>query len=105
MVGIFIIMKIIITESQHKKLEMRKWLLRRYDLVKSAFKETIDEVNPCRWPTFDLYETFFYSVFMDGLHPEYYLIDNFDYNGIKTVLMDLFYDKLTEHYYDKRQRC
>ena len=44
MVGIFIIMKIIITESQHKKLQMRQWLLRRYDLVKSAFNETIDEL-------------------------------------------------------------
>jgi hypothetical protein len=105
MVGIFIIMKIIITESQHKKLQMRQWLLRRYDLVKSAFNDAIDEVNPCRWPTFDLYETFFYSVFMDGLHPEYYLIDDFDYNGIKSVLMELFYVELTEHYYDKRQRC
>ena len=103
--GVFIIMKIIITESQYDRLIKTPnhiWVLRRYDLVKSAFKNAIDEVNPCRWPTFDLYETFFYSVFMDGLHPEYYLIDNFDYNGIKTVLMELFYVELTELYYKRK---
>jgi hypothetical protein len=42
---------------------------------------------------------------MDAIHPEYYLIDDFDYNGIKEELMDLFYVELTEHYYDKKEKC
>lgn len=94
-------MKIIITESQHNKL----WLLRRYDLVKNAFEESINYVDPCNFKTFESYESFFYTIFMDTLHPEYYLIDDFDYGGIEKVLMDLFYVELTEHYSDKKERC
>ncbi len=94
-------MKFIITESQHNRI----WLLRRYDLVKNAFDESINDVDPCRWEDFKSYESFFYMIFMDSLHPEYYLIDDFDYNGIKEELMDLFYVELTEHYYDKKERC
>ena len=101
-------MKILITESQFERLVKtpnHNWVLRRYDLVKSAFKETIDEINVCRWGTFDPYESFFYSVVMDVLHPDYYLLDNFDYNGIKSVLKDLFYVELTEHFYDAKEKC
>ena len=94
-------MKIIITESQHNRL----WLLRRYNLVKSEFDKTLDYVDPCEFKTFESYESYFYSVFMDAIHPEYYLIDNFDYNGTKEELIDLFYVELTEHYFDKKERC
>ena len=94
-------MKVIITESQHNKL----WLLRRYDLVKSEFYETLGYVDPCKFKTFETYERYFYNVFMDSLHPEYYMIDNFDYDGVEKALMDLFYVELTEHYFDKKERC
>ena len=94
-------MKVIITESQHNKL----WLLRRYDLVKSEFYETLGYVDPCKFKTFETYERYFYNVFMDSLHPEYYMIDNFDYDGVAKALMDLFYVELTEHYFDKKERC
>ena len=98
-------MKYIITESQYKKLETRQWLLRRYNLLMSEYKEAIEELDPCKFDTFDKYEKRVIVYIMDGLHHEYYLNDNFDYNGIKEVLMELFYVDLTEHYYDKRQRC
>lgn len=94
-------MKVIITESQHNKL----WLLRRYDLVKSEFYETLGYVDPCKFKTFETYERYFYNVFMDSLHPEYYMIDNFDYDGVAKALMDLFYVELTEHYFEKKERC
>ena len=94
-------MKIIISESQYNK----SWVLRRYDLVKNEFEETINYIDPCEFYTFDLYESYFLSVFMDSLHPEYYMIDNFDYDGIKEALTDLFYVELSEHYYNKKERC
>jgi hypothetical protein len=42
---------------------------------------------------------------MNVLQPEYSLIDNFDYDGTKEELMNLFYVELTEDYYDKKERC
>jgi len=106
-------MKIIITESQYDRLIKTPnhiWVLRRYDLVKSAFDETINYLqppiaSPCSFKTFEEYESFFYEVFMDSLHPDYYLFDDFDYNGIKEVLMDLFYVELTEYFYDAKEKC
>ena len=101
-------MKIIITESQYDRLIKAPnhiWVLRRYKEVKSAFDESINDVNPCRFKTFEEYESFFYEVFMDILHPDYYLYDNFDYNGIKEVVEDLFYVELTEHYHDEKEKC
>ena len=84
---------------------MRQWLLRRYDLVMRQYKESVGYSNPCKFNNCKDYINRVVVNIMDGLHPEYYLIDNFDYNGIKTVLMELFYVELAEHYYDKRQRC
>jgi hypothetical protein len=42
---------------------------------------------------------------LDELHPEYYLIDNFDYEGMISELKDMFYVELTEHYYDSKEKC
>jgi hypothetical protein len=94
-------MKIIITESQYNRI----WLLRRYKLVKDSFDESIDDVNPCRFKTFEKYESFFHEVFMNILHPVYYLIDDFDYDGIMSELKDMFYVELTEHYYESKEKC
>jgi len=94
-------MKILITESQYNRI----WLLRRYKLVKDSFEESIDDVNPCRFKTFEEYESFFHEVFMTILHPVYYLIDDFDYDGIMSELKDMFYVELTEHYYDSKEKC
>jgi hypothetical protein len=42
---------------------------------------------------------------MTILHPVYYLIDDFDYDGIMSELKDMFYVELTEHYYDSKEKC
>jgi hypothetical protein len=94
-------MKYIITESQHNRL----WILRRYDVVKKAFQETMNYVKPCSFDNFDDYESYFYNFLMDELHPEFYLIDGFDYNGVKEELKDLYYVNVTEEYYTKKQNC
>lgn len=90
-------MKIIITESQNNKL----WLLRRYNLVKDSFEETVDTINPCKYKSFDDYERRFILIMMDDLNHLYYLIDDFDYHGIMSELKDMFYVELTELYYER----
>lgn len=90
-------MKIIITESQYNRI----WLLRRYDLVKDSFEETVDTINPCKFKSFDDYERRFVLIMMGELHPEYYLINTFDYDGIMSELKDMFYVELTELYYER----
>ena len=74
-------MKYIITESQHKKLQMRQWLLRRYDLVMSEYKESVVEMNPCYFNNCEDYINRVVINLMDSLHHEYYLNDNFDYEN------------------------
>jgi hypothetical protein len=91
-------MKIIITESQKNRL----WLLRRYELVKESFDAIFMYIkNPCKFNSFEHYERTFVDLMMDELHPEYYLINNFDYDGIISELKDLFYVELTELYYER----
>jgi hypothetical protein len=90
-------MKIIITESQNNRL----WLLRRYELVKESFDETVNFMDVCTYDSFEHYERRFMFLMMDELHPEYYLMDNFDYDGIMSELKDLFYVELTELYYER----
>jgi hypothetical protein len=98
-------MKYIITESQHKKLQMRQWLLRRYDLVMSEYKESVVEMNPCNFNNCEDYINRVVTFIMDGLHHEYYLNDNFDYKGMELTILDMFYVELTESCYSKRQKC
>jgi hypothetical protein len=40
-------MKIIITESQHNKLQMKQWLLRRGELFMSEYNDALAQTNPC----------------------------------------------------------
>jgi hypothetical protein len=42
---------------------------------------------------------------MDGLHPQYYLIDNFDYDLLFNIIINMFYDDLTDRYQNKKERC
>ncbi len=95
--NILITMRIIITEAQNN----RWWLLRRYKLVENSFEETLDTITPCKFKSFDEYERRFVDVMMDGLHPEYYLMDDFDYEGTMSELKDMFYVELTEIYYER----
>jgi hypothetical protein len=98
-------MKYIITESQYKKLETRQWLLRRYNLLMSEYKEAIEELDPCKFDTFEKYKKRVIVYIMDGLHHEYYLNDNFDYDGMEDTLADMFYSDITKIYHNKKERC
>ena len=101
-------MEYIITESQYDRIVQssnRLWILRRYEMVKKAFIETLKYVNPCKYDSFDRYETEFYHNLMDDIHESYYLIDGFDYNGVMEELKDIFYVDITEIYYDSRRKC
>jgi hypothetical protein len=94
-------MKYIITESQNNRL----WLLRRYDLVLHELKESIEGLDPCRFADFDDYEHRLTQYIMDGLHHEFYLMDNFDYEGMRNILKDLFYVDITEAYHSGKEKC
>jgi hypothetical protein len=101
-------MKIIITEEQYERVAKspsRLWILRNLPIVEDGLVETINDVNPCRFETFEKYESYFFAVFMDVLHPHYYLIDDFDYDGIESELKDMFYVDTTEAYSDGREKC
>ena len=103
-------MKIIITEEQYDRVvntESRNWIRRRFNLVKdeleTAFKFTKDDV--CRYDTYEEFERYFFSVFMDCLHPYYMDIENYIYRGLESELTDLFYVECTEFYFAARERC
>ena len=101
-------MKIIITEEQYDKYvnnEVNRWIRRRYDIVNDGFIETLSFVNPCKFETYERYEGYFFNVFMDELHPHYYLEENFDYEGFKSALKDLYYVETTEAYSDGKEKC
>jgi hypothetical protein len=101
-------MKIIITEEQYDRViknPNRIWILRNHQLVKEALIETINDVNPCRFETYDRYESYFFGVFMDELHPHFYEFENFDYDGVESELKDMFYVEATEAYSDGREKC
>lgn len=91
-------MKFIITESQHNKL----WLLRRFNLVEDAFKETVSYVDICRFDSFDHYERRIVMGMMDELHPHFYDIEGFDYDGVYIELRDMFYVEITELYFNRK---
>jgi hypothetical protein len=74
-------------------------------MVRKSFMETLKYLNPCKYDSFERYETEFYHNLMDDIHESYYLIDGFDYNGVMEELKDLFYVDLTETYYDSRRKC
>jgi len=98
-------MKYIITESQHKLLQNRQWALRRYDLVLNELKESIEVLDPCRFADFDDYEHRLTQYMMDGLHPLFYLTDDFDYEGMRNLFKDMFYVDITEAYYSGKEKC
>jgi hypothetical protein len=104
-------MKIIITEEQHDRVinnPSRMWVRRNFNLIKKeleicAMNHTDDDI--CRYDTYEEFERYFFSVFMDCLHPYYYDIENYIYRGIEPELIDLFYVECTEFYFAGREKC
>jgi len=98
-------MKYLITESQYKKLEMKQWLSRRYDLLMSEYDEAVTELDPCNYDESERYVNRAIHYIVDGLHHEYYLNDGFDIKISENIILNMFYIQLTESCYSKRQRC
>ena len=98
-------MKYIITESQHNRLKMQQWLSRRYDLLMREYNQTLREIDPCNHDDSKSYVNRVIHSTMDGFHPQYYLIDNFDYDLLFNIIINMFYDDLTNRYQDKKERC
>ena len=98
-------MKYIITESQHNRLKMQQWLSRRYDLLMREYNQTLREIDPCNHDDSKSYVNRVIHSTMDGLHPQFYLIDNFDYDLLFNIIINMFYDDLTDRYQDKKERC
>ena len=71
----------------------------------SEYKEAIEKMNPCNHDDGESYINMVIHYTMDGLHLEYYLINNFDYDLLFDVILDMFYVDLTEMYHNKKQRC
>jgi hypothetical protein len=91
-------MKIIITESQHNKLQMKQWLLRRAELFMSEYNDSLTQTNPCNHDDSKSYVNRVVHYTMDGLHPHFYLNHDFDYELLFEVIFDMVYVDLTEKY-------
>jgi len=98
-------MKIIISESQHNILSTKLWIQRRYELVKREFESAIDYTDPCSFDTFGEYERVVISYVMDGIHPDFYLLDNFDYNEAGYVISESFRPEMIKRYFNGRKNC
>jgi hypothetical protein len=104
-------MKIIITEEQYDRVINRNaqlWIKRRFSLIEKELKicamnHTEDDI--CRYDTYEKFEHYFFSVFMDCLHPYFYADEIFEYEGVFNELKDLFYVECTEFYFAGRKRC
>ena len=91
-------MKIIISESQHNKLRMRQWVLRRQELFMREYNEALEDVNPCNHDNSERYINRVIHYTMDGLHPHFYQNHDFDYELLFEVIFDMVYVDLTEKY-------
>lgn len=103
-------MKIIITEEQYDRIidsQSRNWIRRNYDLVKKELEENFKDTKDiiCRNNTYEEFEYRFFSMLMDGLHPYFYDIEDFDYKGVLNMLTDFFYVECTEFYFAGREKC
>ena len=98
-------MKYIITESQYNKLRMKQWLLRRQELFMSEYNDSLTQTNPCNHDNSERYINRVIHYTMDGLHPHFYLIDNFDYELLFEVILNMVYVDLSEKYYSEIENC
>ena len=98
-------MKYLITESQHNKLRMRQWVLRRRELFMNEYNEALEEVNPCNHDYSERYVNRVIHHIMDGLHPHFYLNHDFDYELLFEVILNMVYVDLSEKYYSEIENC
>ena len=98
-------MKIIITESQHNKLQMKQWLLRRQELFMSEYNDSLTQTNPCNHDDSKSYVNRVIHYTMDGLHPHFYQNHDFDYELLFEVILNMVYVDLNELYHKGLEKC
>ena len=98
-------MKIIITEAQHNKLQMKQWLLRRQNLFMFEFNVALRQISPCNHDDVESYIDMMIHYTMDGLHPHFYQNHDFDYELLFEVIFDMVYVDLTEKYNSEIKNC
>ena len=98
-------MKIIITEAQHNKLQMKQWLLRRQELFMREYAKALRQISPCNHDDVESYINMMIHYTMDGLHPHFYLNHDFDYELLFEVIFDMVYVDLTEKYNSEIKNC
>ena len=101
-------MKILITEEQYEMLfNPEFWVRRNYSHIENELKDTMSFTSDkiCRYDTYEEFESYLFSVFMDGLHGYYYDVANLDYLGLKSTLTDMFYVECTEFYFKGKELC
>ena len=84
---------------------MQQWLSRRYDLLMREYNQTLREIDPCNHDDSKSYVNRVIHSTMDGLHPQFYLNHDFDYELLFEVIFDMVYVDLTDRYQDKKERC
>jgi len=84
---------------------MRQWVLRRQELFMREYNEALEDVNPCNHDYSERYVNRVIHQIMDGLHPQFYLIDNFDYELLFEVILNMVYVDLNEKYYSEIENC
>ena len=98
-------MRYIISESQHNKLQMKQWLLRRQELFMSEYNDSLTQTNPCNHDDSKGYVNRVIHYTMDGLHPHFYQNHDFDYELLFEVIFDMVYVDLTEKYNSEIKNC
>ena len=98
-------MRYIISESQHNKLRMKQWLLRRGELFMSEYNDSLTQTNPCNHDDSKSYVNRVIHYTMDGLHPHFYQNHDFDYELLFEVIFDMVYVDLTEKYNSEIKNC
>ena len=98
-------MRYIISESQHNKLRMKQWLLRRGELFMSEYNDSLTQTNPCNHDDSKSYVNRVIHYTMDGLHPHFYQNHDFDYELLFEVILNMGYVELNEKYYSEIENC
>jgi hypothetical protein len=71
----------------------------------SEYNDSLTRTNPCNHDDSKSYVNRVIHSTMDGLHPQFYLNHDFDYELLFSVIFDMFHIDLTEMYNNKRERC
>jgi hypothetical protein len=69
------------------------------------YAKALRQISPCNHDDSESYLNMMIHYTMDGLHPQYYLIDNFNYDLLYDVILDIFYVDSIEKYNSEIKNC